>query len=328
MVRFTVRRISAEQCENPDSARPQVSVPAMLAKQAAVAAALVAALHAALSFVGPARTNAGAGASLRGTVRPQTSTVSGGPQGLGLPGSLAAVALAGAVAVRARKSTALRATRVEWFRKVKRISGDRAVFDVSIPKPLGLALEAFPDGRGVGISTITPESNADKLNRKVCITEEDNGMWVLEGDRVIGVNGTETVDSTVEDIAKRCAEGLPPLLPRLVGESEGDSVTLTLVRNTRNGPIKVVIMPDKKFATVRRNARLSSAVEFALGREIKYGCIDGWCGTCWHRERTTGWLFKPCSDMITSDWDNVMPMVLFPKPEKAGDATLLQPRGA
>ncbi|CAE7023609.1 dcsD, partial [Symbiodinium sp. KB8] len=299
----------------------QVSVPAMLAKQAgdwmaAVAAALVAALHAALSFVGPARTNAGAGASLRGTVRPQTSTVSGGPQGLGLPGSLAAVALAGAVAVRARKSTALRATRVEWFRKVKRISGDRAVFDVSIPKPLGLALEAFPDGRGVGISTITPESNADKLNRKVCITEEDNGMWVLEGDRVIGVNGTETVDSTVEDIAK------------LVGESEGDSVTLTLVRNTRNGPIKVVIMPDKKFATVRRNARLSSAVEFALGREIKYGCIDGWCGTCWHRERTTGWLFKPCSDMITSDWDNVMPMVLFPKPEKAGDATLLQPRGA
>ncbi|CAE7573145.1 dcsD [Symbiodinium sp. CCMP2592] len=297
--------------------RPAVSVPAMLAaKQAAVAAALVAALHAALSFVGPARTNAGAGASLRGAVRPETSTVSDG-QGLGLSaGSLAAVALAGAVAVRARKSTALRATRVEWFRKVKRISGDRAVFDVSIPKPLGLALEAFPDGRGVGISSITPESNADQLNRKVCITEEDNGMWILEGDRVIGVNGTETVDSTVEDIAK------------LVGESEGDSVTLTLVRNTRNGPIKVVIMPDKKFATVRRNARLSSAVEFALGREIKYGCIDGWCGTCWHRERTTGWLFKPCSDMITSDWDNVMPMVLFPKPEKAGDATLLQPRGA
>ncbi|CAE7268044.1 dcsD [Symbiodinium sp. CCMP2456] len=284
--------------------------------KAAVAAALVAALHAALSFAGPARTNAGAGPSLRGTVRAETSTVSDAAEGLGLPRSLAAVALAGAVAVRARKSTALRATRVEWFRKVKRISGDRAVFDVSIPKPLGLALEAFPDGRGVGISSITPESNADQLNRKVCITEEDNGMWVLEGDRVIGINGTETVDSTVEDIAK------------LVGESEGDSVTLTLVRNTRNGPIKVVIMPEKKFATVRRNARLSSAVEFALGREIKYGCIDGWCGTCWHRERTTGWLFKPCSDMITSDWDNVMPMVLFPKPEKAGDATLLQPRGA
>ncbi|CAE7474344.1 unnamed protein product [Symbiodinium natans] len=188
--------------------------------------------------------------------------------------------------------------------------------DPSPRKPLGLTLEAFPDGRGVGVSAITPESNADQLNRKVCITEEDTGMWILEGDRVIGVNGTETVDAQVEDIA------------RLVGESEGDSVTLTLVRNTRSGPIKVVIMPDKKVATVRRNARLSSAVEFALGREIKYGCIDGWCGTCWHRERTTGWLFKPCSDMITSDWDNVMPMVLFPKPEKAGDATLLQPRGA
>ena len=55
--------------------------------------------------------------------------------------------------------------------------------------------------------------------------------------------------------------------------------------------------------------------------------MDGWCGTCWHRERVTGWLFKPCSDLITTDWDNVMPMVLFPKPEKAGDATLLKPRG-
>jgi len=226
---------------------------------------------------------------------------------------------ASAVAALLRRRSESPVALVEWFRKVKRISGDRAVFDVTIPKPMGVALEYLPDKkggfRGVGISEIMEGGNAFELNKKVCVTEEEDGMWILEGDRIIGVNGTETVDASIEDIA------------RLVGESEGDSVSLTLCRNTRLGPIKVVVMPGGKFATVRRNSRLSAAVEFALGREIKYGCIDGWCGTCWHRERVTGWLFKPCSDLITTDWDNVMPMVLFPKPEKAGDATLLQPRG-
>ena len=41
--------------------------------------------------------------------------------------------------------------RVEWFRKVKRISGDRAVFDVTVKKPMGLVLEYLPDKKGVAI---------------------------------------------------------------------------------------------------------------------------------------------------------------------------------
>merc|ERR1712008_633370 len=92
------------------------------------------------------------------------------------------------------------------------------------------------------------------------------------------------------------------------------------------GPIKVVLLPEGFMKTVRRGARLSCAAEAAAGKELKYGCIDGWCGTCWHRERTTDGVFKPCCDQLTGDWDNVMPLVLTPKPEKAGDSTLLNPR--
>lgn len=291
--------------------------------QMLVAAVVAVATLRSLSFV--AGGSMASRSALRGGERQSSSHSETSSQGsLGAIPTVGALTLgASAVAAllrrRSESPVALRATRVEWFRKVKRISGDRAVFDVTIPKPMGVALEYLPDKkggfRGVGISEIIKDGNAYELNKKVCVTEEEDGMWILEGDRIIGVNGTETVDASVDDIA------------RLVGESEGDSVSMTLCRNTRLGPIKVVVMPGGEFATVRRNSRLSAAVEFALGREIKYGCIDGWCGTCWHRERVTGWLFKPCSDLITTDWDNVMPMVLFPKPEKAGDATLLQPRG-
>jgi len=112
-----------------------------------------------------------------------------------------------------------------------------------------------------------------------------------------------------------------------MGSTDRDDVKLTLMRNTRKGPIKVVMMPEGNVATVRRNAKLAQAAEFAAGRELKYGCIDGWCGVCWHRERATNGIFKPCCDVLTGDWDNVMPLVLYPKPEKAGDSTFLKPRG-
>ena len=152
------------------------------------------------------------------------------------------------------------------------------------------------------------------LNRRVCIDEEP-GMWVLEGDRVLAINGIDTEEENIDGVVK------------IVTESTGDSITLTLMRNTRKGPIKVVMMPDGDMTTVRRNSRLSAAAEWAKGMELKYGCIDGWCGTCWHRERTTNGIFKPCCDVLTSDWDNVVPLVLTPKPEKAGDSTFLAPRG-
>jgi len=205
-------------------------------------------------------------------------------------------------------------SRTEWYRKVKRVGADQAVFDVTIPKPLGLKMEIFPQRSGVGISEIVKDGNTDKVNQDVILNETE-GMWVLEGDRVMAVNGEDTDDSNIEEVVELII-------------AAGDSVTLTLMRNTRKGPIKVIYLPENLQATVRRGARLSSAAEAAIGRELKYGCIDGWCGTCWHRERTTNGIFKPCCDVLTGDWDNVMPLVITPKPEKAGDSTYLNPRGA
>lgn len=261
-------------------------------------------------------------AGLRGSAAASSSAVSAAEVSLSALGWLAmgtAVATAAAVAT-VRGRTALRATRTEWYRKVKRIGGDRALFDVTLQKPMGVRLELLPDPKipgsykGIGISEIVPDGNTDQLNRKVCI-EDQPGMWVLEGDRVVAVNGNSCEFGDIDDII------------RLIGECPGNEVTLSLVRNTRKGPIKVVLLPGGEIATVRRGSRLSAAAEYAFGKELKYGCIDGWCGTCWHRERSTDGIFKPCCDVLTGDWDNVMPLVLTPKPEKAGDSTYLKPRG-
>eukprot|EP00419_Tripos_fusus_P028459 CAMPEP_0172727352 /NCGR_PEP_ID=MMETSP1074-20121228/91628_1 /TAXON_ID=2916 /ORGANISM="Ceratium fusus, Strain PA161109" /LENGTH=305 /DNA_ID=CAMNT_0013554489 /DNA_START=43 /DNA_END=960 /DNA_ORIENTATION=+ len=233
---------------------------------------------------------------------------------IGVVGLVASVGAASAAAAKVpRKVT----SRIEWYRKVKRVGTD-AIFDVTIPKPLGLKIENFPqkDKEGAGVSKIQPNGNTDKVNRRVCVDDEPGaGMWVLEGDRIMAVNGVDTEDGDID---------------KIVGEimgNDGPEVTLTLMRNTRKGPIRIVMMPEGYMCTVRRNSRLSAAAEMAAGRDLKYGCIDGWCGTCWHRERTTNGIFKPCCDVLTGDWDNVMPLVITPKPERAGDSTLLNPRG-
>jgi len=236
-----------------------------------------------------------------------------------LLGVVGLVALVGAATAAAAKVSRRVTSRIEWYRKVKRVGGTTAVFDVTIPKPLGLKIENFTQkGKegAAGISLIQPNGNADKVNRKVCVDDvPGSGMWVLEGDKIVAVNGVDCEDGNIDKIVE------------LIVGSE-DEVSLTLSRNTRLGPIKVVMLPEGFMTTVRRGARLSSAAEAAAGRELKYGCIDGWCVTCWHRERTTDGIFKPCCDQLTGDWDNVMPLVLTPKPEKAGDSTLLNPRGA
>lgn len=254
------------------------------------------ALHATAAFLGAAPPTT---ANVHGRIAGQATPASAKMSALGIAspmGGLAmplAGALAAAVAVRAaraaeqplrwkRAATALQVTsRTEWYRKVKRIGGDQAVFDVTIPKPLGVKIEKFPQRKGIGISQVVEDGNADKINRRVCIDDEPgSGMWVLEGDRVLAVNGNDCEDGTIEDISKFV-------------QAAGDDVTLTLMRNTRKGPIKVVLMPEGFAMTVRRGSRLSAAAEAAAGRELKYGCIDGWCGTCWHRERTTNGIFKP-----------------------------------
>eukprot|EP00933_Yihiella_yeosuensis_P055749 TRINITY_DN5463_c4_g1_i1.p1 TRINITY_DN5463_c4_g1~~TRINITY_DN5463_c4_g1_i1.p1 ORF type:complete len:334 (+),score=67.45 TRINITY_DN5463_c4_g1_i1:56-1057(+) len=312
---------------------------------AAVALFAVAGLRNALGFVGgqslqASSSNAG---SLRGSAYADlgaaaaaASVGSSTASGSLATGATAAVAVAAAAALGSRRSrntspVALhpfmvendseefkgKYTRAQWYRRVKRASNDRAVFDVTIQKPLGIMLQPIPDAKkggfkGVGVSKINPGGNVDEINKRVCIEESDPGMWILEGDMIVAVNGT--VCEKVIDV---------PTIAGMIGESESE-VTLTLVRYTRKGPIKVIMMPGGEFATVRRGSRLSAAAEFAFGKELKYGCIDGWCGTCWHRERTTNGIFMPCSDVLTGDWDNVMPLVLRPKPERAGDASIMR----
>jgi len=301
----------------------------VLLRAAAVAAALATqrGLRCALAFLGGAapapRVHKEAWA-LRGSVAApgaQAPSVSSMPTALAagsIAGALVASAAAQAVRRGRRSPTALKVTtRTEWYRKVKRIGGDQAIFDVTVPKPMGVRMQGFPQRKGVGISEVVEGGNTDKINRAVCVDDvPGSGMWVLEGDRILAVNGVDVEDGSVADIVK------------IVSESESSDVTITLMRNTRKGPIKVVLMPEGFAMTVRRGSRLSSAAEAAAGRELKYGCIDGWCGTCWHRERTTNGIFKPCCDVLTGDWDNVMPLVISPKPEKAGDSDFLNPRGA
>eukprot|EP00929_Paragymnodinium_shiwhaense_P063697 TRINITY_DN3183_c0_g1_i1.p1 TRINITY_DN3183_c0_g1~~TRINITY_DN3183_c0_g1_i1.p1 ORF type:complete len:316 (+),score=93.52 TRINITY_DN3183_c0_g1_i1:173-1120(+) len=230
------------------------------------------------------------------------------------------VAQAGQRRLQQRRSRAARqATRIEWYRKVRRMPGDAAVFDVVVKKPLGVKMELYPQNsklKGVGISEVVEGGNTDLLNQRVC-KDDGEGMWVLEGDKVMAVNDVDVEEGTIEDIVKEV-------------QAAKDEVKLTLQRNTRTGPVKIVVngpVGEGRMITVRRGSRLSAAAEYCAGRELTYGCIDGWCGTCWHRERTTNGVFKPCCDVITGDWDNVMPLVLSPKPEKAGDGNLYQPRG-
>eukprot|EP00439_Symbiodinium_sp_Y106_P059174 s3973_g8.t1 len=47
----------------------------------------------------------------------------------------------------------------DWVKRVKMIEGERAVFDVTIPKPLGLVPANFPNRPGVGVAKITPDSS-------------------------------------------------------------------------------------------------------------------------------------------------------------------------
>ncbi|CAJ1343130.1 unnamed protein product [Effrenium voratum] len=123
-------------------------------KQVTLAAlALAVTLKATLGFAGGV-----VRAGLRGAEPSAGKAASAQPSAFeGLLPAAGALAV-GASAIALRRSSAssskgwspvaLRATRVEWFRKVRRISGDRAVFDVTVKKPMGLVLEYLPDKKG------------------------------------------------------------------------------------------------------------------------------------------------------------------------------------
>mmetsp|Transcript_80122 Transcript_80122/g.158732 ORF Transcript_80122/g.158732 Transcript_80122/m.158732 type:complete len:353 (+) Transcript_80122:72-1130(+) len=201
----------------------------------------------------------------------------------------------------------------EWDALVTRIEGERAVFEVTIPKPLGFKPANFPNRPGVGVAKVFEEGNTDERNRKILI-ENEPGMFVLEGDEVIAVNGTNVEGKTVDDVGP------------LVKNAEGDSITLTLCRAYYSGPVKVVFMPAGKFATMRRGIEITNAARVGV-QEVSYSCKEGWCRSCWHTDTMWGTIYRACNSRspkkpppknprtIPEKWDNVMPLVLLNWPE-------------
>lgn len=206
-----------------------------------------------------------------------------------------------------------RATPQEWRNRVKMVEGNRAVFDVTIPKPLGLIPKDFPNRPGVGIAKINEGGNTELLNQKVLVDDEP-GMWVLEGDEVIAVNG--------ENVEGQSLERVGPL----VKASEGDSITLTLCRHYNVGPVKVVFMPSGKVATMKRGIEISKAASVGV-EDVSFSCKEGWCKTCWHLEPLSGVVYRACASQgknrpppknprtIPEKWNSVAPMLLLNRAE-------------
>eukprot|EP00434_Breviolum_minutum_P035798 symbB.v1.2.031701.t1/scaffold3709.1/size51634/5 len=205
-------------------------------------------------------------------VRPSRSASQGSPA--------VALALGITAAEAARRRVQRRATVQQWNSRVKRIEGGRAVFDVTLPKPLGLTPRNFPNRPGVGVAKINPGGNTDLWNRQVLLEDAD-GMFIMEGDEVVAVNGTVCEGQDLEKVSK------------LVKESEGDTLTLKLVRNYLTGPVKIVWKPSLKMATYKRGAILR-ACEETLGANVRYSCEDGWCSSCWHAEENYMTVYRIC----------------------------------
>jgi len=197
----------------------------------------------------------------------------------------------------------------DWTKRVKFIEGERAIFEVTIPKPLGLIPKNFPNRPGVGVAKINEDGNTDKLNRSVII-DGAPGMWVLEGDEVVGVNGVDMEGKSLDDIGP------------LVKESPGDSVTLKLCRYYFAGPVKVVFLPSNKTAVMKRGVEISKAADAGV-QEVAYSCKEGWCKACWHTDPMFKIVYRACNAVslkrpppknprtIPEKWNNVVPLWLI-----------------
>lgn len=197
----------------------------------------------------------------------------------------------------------------DWVKRVKMIEGDRAVFDVTIPKPLGIVPRDFPLRPGVGIAKINAGGNTDLLNEKV-ILNGGEGMWVLEGDEVVAVNGTTVEGQSLEEVKP------------LVKNAEGDSITLTLCRAYLASPVKVVFLPSGKVCTMKRGTEISKAAEVGV-EDVAYSCQEGWCKACWQTDPMHGVVFRACNAYskkkpppknprtIPQQWNSVVPLWLL-----------------
>jgi len=252
----------------------------------------------------PALTAAPAAAvvALPGTAAPHAAcaVAATGPSALAAAGVVVALALGG-IARRGRRrgaaAVARGVSRKEWNDRVKRIQDYRAVFDVTIPKPLGVTPRNFQNRPGVGIAQIKPDGNTADLNTRV-ILEGFESMFVLEGDEVIAVDGIDCEGKNLDYVGA------------LVKSATGDSITLTLCRNYQKGPVKVVWLPGEEMITMNRGSLLRTCAETARA-EVRYSCKDGWCSSCWHTEDTSDLVHRICKFNIPKDWDNVKPLMLL-----------------
>lgn len=197
----------------------------------------------------------------------------------------------------------------DWAKRVKFVEGDRAVFDVTIPKPLGLIPADFPNRPGVGVAKITPDGNTDLLNKRV-IVDGQPGMWVLEGDEIVAVNGQLVEGLGLEQVSA------------LVKASEGSELTLTLCRYYMASPVKVVFMPSGQCATMKRGVEIRKAADIGV-QEVSYSCKEGWCKACWHTDPMFGTVYRACNASspkkpapknprtIPATWNSVVPLWLL-----------------
>lgn len=198
----------------------------------------------------------------------------------------------------------------EWNGRVRRIEGDRAVFDVEIPKPLGLVPRDFPNRPGVGVASIKAEGNTAKLNEDVLVNGQP-GMFVVEGDEVVAVNGVSVEGKPLSEVGP------------LVKDAEGDTIRLTLVRYTSKGPVKVVFLPEGSMVTMRRGTEIQQAGK-NCGAGIAYSCHEGWCKACWMTlDSFPDSVYKACDvsksaqrpapphpRLVPEDWDSALPFAL------------------
>jgi len=225
-------------------------------------------------------------------------------------GILGAMAVAGSRSRRSRAAITRRVSSEQWNEQVRRIEGNRAVFDVTIPKPLGLVPRDFPNRSGVGVASIKPEGNTAKLNEDVLVNEKP-GMFVLEGDEVVAVNGLSVEGKPLSEVGP------------LVKSAEGDSITLTLCRYTLKGPVKVVFLPEGSMVTMRRGTEIQQAGK-NCDAPIAYSCNEGWCKACWMTlDAFPDSVYKACNvsksaqrpapphpRLVPEDWDSALPFSL------------------
>jgi len=171
------------------------------------------------------------------------------------------------------------------------------LFDVTIPKPLGVIPKNFPKRPGVGIASIKPDGNTSLHNDQVLLKDK-NAMFILEGDEVVGINEEMCEGKDVEEVGA------------MVKAAEGDSITLKLCRNYQQGPVKVVWKPTLKIATMKRGSSLRVCEEF-LGANVRFGCEDGWCSSCWHANELYMNTYRICKNVVPPTWDSVLPFILI-----------------